>query len=398
MESFCADQARELVRRGYEVQAVVPPAERFNMLAARFEAGGTPVHRFDVYPERTGPERYPSLSYGKDLLTRLIPILRSWQPNVVHLHRGNVIGGLPIALLTRIFTKAVMIYTDHDVPIPELKRRHWFTTRVLDYVAHSTLAVSRRNARYRLSDLGAIRDKFASILNGIPIADVRPEEQAAHRAQVRQQLAIEPDAVVIGCLVRLVEGKGLETLFRAFAQVRARHPAILTLVGHGPLQAELERLASELGVSDSVRFAGFHPNPTPFLDAMDIFALAVPAGSMSIALLEAMARGLPPVITFCGPEEAVIHEETGLCATPNDPDALAEALERFVADQQFRKQLGQAAAAHVRTHFSIARCMDDHLELYTAAPSGKVPRRLRADGPPNNRPGGCPTERCMPAR
>jgi glycosyltransferase involved in cell wall biosynthesis len=114
---------------------------------------------------------------------------------------------------------------------------------------------------------------------------------------------------------------------------------------------------------------------------------------MSIALLEAMARGLPPVITFCGPEEAVIPEETGLCAPPNNPAGLAAALTRLVAEPVLRSRLAASAAEHASRHFSIGRVTDDYLELYRAIEAGQVPPRMRADAPPNARPGA--PSRCL---
>jgi glycosyltransferase involved in cell wall biosynthesis len=117
---------------------------------------------------------------------------------------------------------------------------------------------------------------------------------------------------------------------------------------------------------------------------MDVFVLAVPAGSMSISLLEAMARGLPPIITFGGPEEAVIHAVTGLCPPPINPPALAEAIARLIDDVPLRRQLGAAAAEHVRRHFSVQRVADDLLEVYANAPRGILPRRLRAWLPPES--------------
>lgn len=390
MESFCGDLAHDLVERGIEVRILVPVAPRFDVLQRRFEAGGVKVHRLDVYADRTGGLRYPMLGYLRGLVTGYIPLLLSWKPDVVHLHRGNVIGGIPMLGLARLLTRATLVYTDHDVPFPGLKNRHKLGTRILDRIVNGVLAVSRRNARLRYTRLGAIKERFASILNGIPITEAAPGEQARNRATVRQRFGIAEDAPVIGCVVRMVEGKGLETLIDAFALVRAEEQATLLVVGEGPLRASLEQRVADLGIGDSVIFAGFDPDPFPFMDAMDVFALAVPAGSMSIALLEAMARGLTPVITFCGPEEAVIHEETGLCAQPNDPPALAEALGRLVRDRALREHLGRSAAAHIRTHFSITRAANDHLELYRAVGHGDVPQRLRADGPPNPRPGGCP--------
>jgi glycosyltransferase involved in cell wall biosynthesis len=395
MESFCADQAQELVRRGHEVSVVLPLGKKFDVLVRRFEAGGTTVHRLHVYPERDEPDRFPGLLYAVDILTKLPPLFRSWKPDVVHLHRSSLVGGLPSLLLARLFTNAVVVYTDHDVPFPDLRARYRWTTKAMDRVAHGILAVSRRNAGLRLARLGAIRQKFASILNGIPIIDAPESERLTNRARVRGQLGIADDHLVIGCVVRLVEGKGLETLLEAFGRVRAQHPATLLLVGDGRLRPELERRALAQGLTDSVQFAGFQADPLPYFDAMDVFALAVPAGSMSIALLEAMGRGLPPVITFCGPEEAVIHEETGLCAPPDDPVGLGDALERLASDVPLREHLGRAAAAHVRKHFSMVRVMNDHLEVYATVRKGTVPARLRGDGPPNPRPGGgCPSGGC----
>lgn len=388
METFCADQAQELVRRGCQVRVILPETEKHDVLAARFAAGGTAVTRLDVYPVLERRSRFPRLRYLSGLVTRLIPLLRSWRPDVVHFHRGTVVGGLPAITISRLFSNAVVVFSEHDVPFPGLKPQHRLSTWFMDRMGHGLIAVSRYNAKLRMAGLGAVRQRFASILNGIPIREATAEERAAHRAAVREQYGIGPDSVVIGCLVRLVEGKGLETLLQAFGRLRPGRDITLLLVGDGPLRSDLERQATELGVADALKLAGFQKDPLPFLDAMDIFALAVPAGTMSIALLEAMARGLPSVITFCGPEEAVIHEETGLCAPPNDADGLADALERLVDNATYRTALGQAAAGHVRTHFSITRCMNDHLEVYQAVRSGPVPARLRADGPPDPRPGG----------
>jgi glycosyltransferase involved in cell wall biosynthesis len=136
-----------------------------------------------------------------------------------------------------------------------------------------------------------------------------------------------------------------------------------------------------------MHLVGHRSDPQPFLEAMDIFVLAVPEGSMSIALLEAMAQQLAPVITFCGPEEAVLPEETGLAAPPNDPEGLARVLLRGTRDAALRARLASAAAAHVRTHFSVQRVADDMLEVYSSAMIGQVPLGLRFDGPPDARPG-----------
>ncbi len=230
-------------------------------------------------------------------------------------------------------------------------------------------------------------ERFAVVLNGVPIADTPPRERAANRTRVREEYGILPGTVTLGCVVRFSADKGLDDLVRAFAIARQGRPCALLLVGDGPVRPEVEALARDLGVGEDVVFAGEQANPAPFFDAMDAFVLAVPAGSMSIALLEGMVRGLPPVITFCGPEEAVIDGETGLGAPPRDPDGLARVLARLIDDAALRRRLGDAAAAHVRAHYSAARVVDDLVDVYTHARGGELPPRLRADAPPDPRPG-----------
>jgi glycosyltransferase involved in cell wall biosynthesis len=297
---------------------------------------------------------------------------------------------LAVVATGRAAPRATVVLTEHDVP-PEKPDHHLRLSKSLtDRCAHAVVAVSRRNAARRRSYLGAPAERFAAILNGVTVPDLPPGLREANRRRVRQACGLAEEAVVLGSVVRLAEGKGLHDLLQAMALVLDEYPCELLLVGDGPLRQELEALADRLRIAEHVHFAGHHVDPAPFMDAMDVFVLAVPAGSMSIALLEAMARGVPPVITFCGPEEAVIPEHTGLGAPPCDPRGLADALLRMAREPALRGRLGHAAACHVRRHFSVGRVADDLMSIYTSARYGRVPARLRADAPPNPYPGGGP--------
>jgi len=387
METFCVDLSRELAGRGIEVTAVIPEDGWADPLVARFEDGDVRVVRLDTDPFKGRLNVVRGRIAQVQRWARLWHELRAWRPDVVHLHVPCAPAGLGTLALARAAGVATVI-SEHNVPWPDPTPRERLAARAIDRAAQAIVAVSRYNGALRSARIGARPSRHASISNGIPIREVSPVVRATNRARIRAQFEIETDEVAVGCLVRFVEGKGLDDLVRAFAIVRRERRCRLLLVGDGPLRGELEALVRAQGITDSVIFAGQQQEPMPYLDAMDVFALAVPAGSMSIALLEAMARGLPPVITFCGPEEAVIPEDTGLGAPPNDPAGLADALRRYVADDTLRHRLAGSAAAHVRRHFSIARVADDMLEIYAAAPSGAVPPHLRADGPPNPRPGG----------
>ncbi len=371
MEAHAVDLAAEFAGRGHAVAAVATT----EALAARFAAAGAEA---TVVATDARGGRIAELRGA----WRFVRLLRSWRPDVVHLHTGGATGGLLVVALARLATHATVVHTEHDVPAAQPARwRARLLKRVSDLSCHALVAVSRRNAGIRQERLPVSAHKVAAVLNGVPSPRVEPVPDPALRVSTRSLLRIPTDAVVVGSVVRLAANKGIPDLIRAFAMTRAEPPPVLLLVGDGPLRGEAETLARELGVDERVRFAGFRANPVPYLDAMDVFALAVPSGSMSIALLEAMVRALPPVITFCGPEEAVVDGETGLSALPGDPADLARALQALIDDAALRERLGAAAAVAARHQFSVARVANDLLEIYATAGASPLPARLRADRP-----------------
>lgn len=380
MESHCVDLAAELARRGHDVFGVVPAGAPFDPLAERFAAGRTAVRRLNT------DGRAGRIAQVFDLL-RLSRLLSAVRPNVVHLHLGGATGGTAVVALSRLFG-AVTVVTEHDVPGEKTRPLARASRFVLDRLAHVLVAVSRRNAGIRLSRIEPRRKSFAVVLNGVPLPDLDEKMKQANRESIREEYGIPSERVLLGSVVRLAEGKGLRDLLQAVAKLKnSGDEADLMLVGDGPLRGELEGLTVSLGIDKIVHFVGNQRQPGRFVDAFDAFVLAVPVGSMSIALLEAMARGVAPLITFCGPEEAVCHAETGLCGPPNDPAGLAEALRPLVRDRDLSQRLGRAAASHVRTHYSVSRVADDVLDLYAAGPSGVLPADLLATAPVDPRPG-----------
>jgi len=380
MESHCVDLAGELTRRSIAVRAVVPTGDAFEPLADRFLAARVAVHRIDT-DGRNG--RRKQLAQ----LFKLARQIRTFAPDIVHLQTGGATGGTAVVALARLAGAAAVV-TEHDVPVERPTRLARASRVLLDRWVNVLIAVSRRNAALRASRIPPRADRFAVVLNGVPIPEIAPEERRGNRDSVRLEYGIRADRVVLGSLVRLADGKGLPELIRAFALVHASSGSCeLLLVGDGPLRRELQELTSSLGIAEVVHFAGNQRQPGRYLDAFDVFVLAVPEGSMSIALLEAMARGLPALITFCGPEEAIRPDETGVCAPPNDPAGLAAALVPMVEDADLRDRLGRAATSHVRHHYSVSRVADDVLDLYASARSGVTPTGLRADALVDPRPG-----------
>lgn len=380
MESHCTEVAAELTRRGALVLAAVPEAPIFEPLANTLTQRGATVERINTDARRGRLAQLLGIA-------RLTHLARDFAPDVVHVHTGGATGGLAAVLVGRLATSAVVVMTEHDVPSPQPHLKQRINRRLIDRSLHVLIAISRHNANLRLRRLGAPLGKLAVVLNGAPLPEVAASIAAANRASIRSRLGIAPGITVIGSVVRLAPGKGLPTLLQAFAILQRRLDARLLLVGAGPLEDELRRLATELGIQEQVLMPGHQDDPGSFVDAMDVFALPVPVGSGSIALLEAMARARPPVITFGEDEEPVVPEKTGLWSPPEDPTALAAALFRLSSDADLRGRLGRAAADHVHRHYSISRLVDDLIDVYAAGRRSSIPAGLRVTDPTDRHPG-----------
>jgi glycosyltransferase involved in cell wall biosynthesis len=170
------------------------------------------------------------------------------------------------------------------------------------------------------------------------------------RDGVRAELGIPEDAPVVGSVANFKAAKDHATLLRAAAQVRQAIPSVrFVLVGQGPLEAETRRLAGQLGLDQTVVFAGFRTDATRLMAGFDAFALSSTYEGLPIALIEAMAVGCPAVVTRVGGTPEVVTDGVhGFLVPPRDPAALAAGLTRLLGDRALRDGLGQAAAARAQ--------------------------------------------------
>jgi len=163
----------------------------------------------------------------------------------------------------------------------------------------------------------------------------------------------EPRRPELLAVARLVHQKGLDLLIRALASLR--DPACadwrLVLVGDGPERSALTALAVREGVADRVVFEGFQTDPVRFMARASVFVLPSRFEGMPNALLEAMAAGLPVVVSDAspGPLEMVDPGVHGLVVPSENVEALAEALGRLMVDSELRERLGRAARQRLRS-------------------------------------------------
>jgi glycosyltransferase involved in cell wall biosynthesis len=164
--------------------------------------------------------------------------------------------------------------------------------------------------------------------------------------------------IKILCVGRLVPAKGQHILLQSFAYLISRnYPVHLTFVGDGPDRPGLERFVAENRLDANVTFLGAlnHDQTREQLMQADIFALASFAEGVPVALMEAMAMGIPTVSTcIAGIPELIRNEVDGLLVAPSSVEALSAALERLFLHPDLRKQMSASARARVMEYSNLA--------------------------------------------
>jgi glycosyltransferase involved in cell wall biosynthesis len=199
-------------------------------------------------------------------------------------------------------------------------------------------------------------------------SDPRPYEDvpASAAAALRRQWGAMDDTLVIGFMGRFVPQKDIPTLLRAYAQFARALPgrSKLVIVGQGPLEAELRRLAEELHIAGDVVWPGFREDVPAVMHAFDVFAITSVHEGFGLVLVEAMAAGKPVVATRAGAiPEVVVDGETGLLTDAGDCAALRLAFEKML-DPALRARCGAAGRTRARQRFTLDRMFAETDALY----------------------------------
>jgi glycosyltransferase involved in cell wall biosynthesis len=170
------------------------------------------------------------------------------------------------------------------------------------------------------------------------------------------------------CVSRLIPRKAIDVLITAFTTVHDRFPdAELVIVGDGVLAGRLRDLAVRFGLADAVQFAGYQPHDkmAAFYRSAHMFVLPSRHEGMSNAMLEAMACGLPVVVTNTG-GTAELVKDNGIVVSPDDPIQLATAILTLLDDENRRRHAAQASRTIARK-FGWQSCARRYIETYREA-------------------------------
>jgi glycosyltransferase involved in cell wall biosynthesis len=321
LERMALSLAVEQKKAGHEVSIYC--VLRSGDLAAEAKAAAIPVRVFDKQPG-LAPSLAPRMALR--MFRDGIQVAHSHNPGIHHY----------AAVAARLAGVPVVVNTRHGAAssfgLPFNERRFRMSMPFTD----EAVFVSEESRRVVLERTGLSEAKTCVIPNGI-----RAESFLAKPAAPASALP----AVRFGTVGRLVPAKGHTTLVEAFALLRDRLPcARLAIAGGGPLAEELRQLVIRHGLEDRVTLAGPTSDVAGFLHGLDVFVFSSRNEGLPMAILEAMAAGLPVVSTRVGGVPEVVPEgEAGWFCPVDDPAALADAMYRAASSGELAERGRRAA-------------------------------------------------------
>lgn len=309
----------------------------------------------------------PGWRAGRDYLTawKLRKLVRQRRIQLLHSHD---IHSFMDASACRLSTPGLRhVHTFHFGNYPHRDPRYARIEKLLWRVPDTLVAVGHEQAATIRDLYGIPADRMRVIWNGTdaPTPQLAPE--------ITAQLPAD-GTPVIGSISTLIPQKGLPDLLQAAALLRQRDRRfVLILAGEGKLRAQLEEQTRQLGLQDHVRFLGWvNAASRRALPAFDIFVQSSHWEAMSVVVLEAMAAAKPMVITAVGENARAVDTEThGLVVPPRSPQALADALDRLLADPALARRLGEAAQRRFSEAFTVQQMIRNHEALYEQLITGR---------------------------
>jgi len=318
------------------------------------------------------------------VVKRLARVLRDNRIDVVHSHNW---GTLVESVLARRWARVpVHVHAERGTVMGHVTLANW-QRRIRGSLVR--WALNRTDEVVAVSD--AVRDRLVNrsgfefgriqvIPNGVDAPQV--VDRTAQRKQVRRELGIGDDAVVIGSVGTLKPVKDHGTSITALSKIAGRgSDAHLVILGGGPDQQPLTELSKRLNVGERVHLVGQQTDVGRWMSAMDIYENSSISEGMSQAILEAMAFGLPLVVTDVGDSaESVGHDgRCGIVLPPSNADAMAEAFAQLSEHAELRTQMGANAKLRHHKNYAPQPMVRAYETLYETAASRRATRAVPSD-------------------
>lgn len=286
--------------------------------------------------------------------------------DLVHIHgtraTSNIYWAAKNLNLPVIYTIHGWSFHNDQSPLVKKGRilfEKWITTKT-----NCNISVSISNQKTGIEKMPNF--KSVVIHNGIDLEKFNPSSN--ERKNVRKELKIADDAMVICLIGRITQQKDPLGLIKAFKNIVESNPkAVLLIVGDGEIKEAAMQLALELKIEKSVVFENFRNDIPDVLYSSDIYCLPSLWEGFPIGLLEAMAMGKPVIATKVdGSVEIIEDGKNGFIIEPQNKHALIEALNKLINNKELRIQLGEAARQTIINEFDVCKMTKKIEDVYTS--------------------------------
>jgi len=349
-EQHLSDLTNELARRGHEVYAVVRPHSPLTLRLTEL-----PDERIKMLPLRNALDVQSAYELAR--------FVKQHQVEIIHAHMARDYSLAAYAARRSATTK--FIITRHVLFRLNRLHRH-IMARATRVIAVSEAVAAKLGAQNLLPV-----SRISIVQNGVDVEALAKNRRNSDRDQFCRDWDLPEDSLLVGTVGQLNPLKGHDLFLRAAALVIESIPQARFVVAGGDVSPNAEtlgllrKLIVELQLQNHVRLLGEVENVKSVLAALDVFVSSSRTESFGLAIVEAMASGLPVIATSTdGAREVVEPDHTGLIVPIGDHRFLATAIIKLLADAQRRTQMGNRGQFRAREHFDLQRMVDAIETIY----------------------------------
>lgn len=309
---------------------------------------------------------------------RIYNIMKRFKADIVHTHRNK--ANLHARIAGYLAPKISIVTTHHDMEDivfsknPGLKRHKEFSPFDVHDVDHPdwitsilypflNVMLNRLNSKV-ISVSNSVRDIYTAHPGDRRFETVyAPYDETVYHYTCRRRKA---DGITLGTVGRLAKPKGHLYLLQAMKMLARYHGNIvLKIIGDGPIRSQIVSYIKNHRLSSQVRLCGELPHNAHLYDGIDIYIQPSVSEGCCIAVLEAMALGIPVIASnIDGLKELILPEKSGILVPAKNPDALTRAITDLIDNEEKALLLGKAASLQAKEKFSAATFASKMADIY----------------------------------
>lgn len=306
-------------------------------------------------------------SFNGRYLLEIIKVVRRYN---IHLIQSHLLGSNVYCCLAGLLTGVPVLSTFHGFVDTQLDERMLkLKLAIVRKLSRNIVCVSNHLRKFLIRECGVAAHKTKVIYNGVDFAHFQPGNSDV----LKKELGLKRSDYIVGSIGNIRSAKGYDILLRAAAEVKVRCSDVkFVIAGEGsePLYSQLRLLRKELDLEDTVFFLGYRPDVVGLLHNFDVFLLTSTTEGFSIAVLEAMACGIPVIATKSGgPAEIIEDGVSGILVECGNFEAVQKAILRLVA----KLEKGEVRTEVPQTYlelFDLKVMLKKYEKLYTEILSG----------------------------